>query len=248
MHINIRRMAKNKGQVLGFLSTLKEEFDIILLTEINNDAEHHINRNFLPRYDSFIDTPKHNRYGRNDVLIKQGYGSAIPREELKMTKSCTSENCAYGNTWIEIKTKNNEFIIGALYRHPNGNVEHFVHDMDKALSQVPKRLSCFLAGDMNIDLLKFENNLTFEYFTRNFMPFISAPTHTKITDWTSTLIDHIFVKLNDRNRHASVLAGNILTDIADHLPNGLILNDVSQSNQKNRPFVRMFSEKKHSKI
>ena len=40
MHINIRRIAKNKGKLLGFLSTLKEEFDIIILTEIGNDAEH----------------------------------------------------------------------------------------------------------------------------------------------------------------------------------------------------------------
>ena len=73
---------------------------------------------------------------------------------------------------------------------------------------------------MNIDSLKFWNNLTLEYFTTlsadNFMPFISAP--TRITDITSTLIDHIFVKLNDKDRHASVLAGNILTDISDHLP------------------------------
>ena len=250
MHINIRRIAKNKGKLLGLLSTLKEEFDIIILTEIGNDAEHYINKNFLPHYDAFIDTPKHNRYGGTAVLIKQGYGSATTREELKMTKSCTCENCAYENTWIEIKTTNNEFIIGALYRHPNGNVEHFVHDMDKVLSQVPKRLSCFLVGDMNIDLLKFKNNLTFEYFTtlsaQNFMPFISAP--TRITDRTSTLIDHIFVKLSDNDRHASVLAGNILTDISDHLPNFLLLNDAPRSNQKNRPFVRIFSEKNITKF
>ena len=111
MHINISRITKNKGKLLGFLSTLNEEFDIIILTEIGNDAEHYINKNFLPHYDAFIDAPKHNRYGETAVLIKQGYGSATPREELKMTKSCTCENCAYENTWIDIKTKNNEFII-----------------------------------------------------------------------------------------------------------------------------------------
>ena len=207
MHINIRRIAKNKGKLLGFMSTIKEEFNIIILTEIGNDAEHYINKKFLPHYDAF--TPKYNRYGGTAVLIKQGYGSVTTREESKMTKNCSCENCAYENTWIEIKTKNNKFIIGVLYRDPNGNVEHFVHDMDKVLSQVPKRLICFLVGDMNIDLPKFENNLTFEYFTtlsaHNCMPFISAP--TRITARISTLIDHIFVKLKDKDRHASVLAG-----------------------------------------
>ena len=192
-----------------------------------------------------------NRYGGTTaVLIKQGYGSVTTREELKMTKNCTCENCAYENIWIEIKTKNNKFIIGALYRDPNGNVEHFVHDMDKVISQVPKRLSCFLVGDINIDLPKFENNLTFEYFTTlsayNCMPLISAPTN--ITDRISTLIDHIFVKLKDKDRHASVLAGNILTDITDRLPIFLLLNYAPRSNQKNRPFVRIFSEKNITKF
>ena len=34
-------------------------------------------------------------------------------------------------------------MIGALHRHPNGNLKHFVHDMDKVSSHVPKRLGVF---------------------------------------------------------------------------------------------------------
>ena len=58
IYINVRRIAKNKGKLLGFLSTLKEEFDTTISTEIGNDAEHYINKNFRPHYDAFIDTPK----------------------------------------------------------------------------------------------------------------------------------------------------------------------------------------------
>ena len=82
MHINIRRIAKNKG-FLGFLSTLKKEFDVIISTEIGNDAEHYINKNFLPHYDTFIDSPKRNRCGGTAVLIKQGYGSATAKGRIK---------------------------------------------------------------------------------------------------------------------------------------------------------------------
>ena len=69
-----------------------------------------------------------------------------------MAKGCIFENCAHENTWIEIWTNNYEFMIGALYKHQNDSVEHLVHVISKVLSQVLKRLSCFLVGDMNIDL------------------------------------------------------------------------------------------------
>ena len=46
IHMNIRRIAKNKGKLLGLLSTLNLEFDIIILTEVGDDAEHYINYNF----------------------------------------------------------------------------------------------------------------------------------------------------------------------------------------------------------
>ena len=165
---------------------------------------------------------------RNCCSYQAGLWIRYPSGRVKkMTKGNTSENCANENTWKKNKDKNNEFIIGALYRHQNDIVEHFVRNIGKVLSQVLKRLSCFPVGDMNIDLLKFENHLKFEYFTtlsaHNFIPVISALTRT--TDITSTLIDHICVKLNDKDRHGSVLSGNMLTVISDHLPLFVSLTD-----------------------
>ena len=130
----------------------------------------------------------------------------------------------YLRKYMDRNKDKKQFMIGALYIHPSGNVEHFVHDMDKVLSQVPKRLSWFLVGDMNIDLLEFENNKW-------------------KTDRTSAPKDHIFVKLNDRDRHESILAGNIPTDISGHLPFFLFPSVAPRSNQRNRPFVTILSEK-----
>lgn len=119
IHINIRRIAKNKGKLLGLLSTLNREFDIIILTEIGHDAEHYINNNFLPNYDAFMDTPKCNKYGGTAILVKEGYGNVTIRDDLAMTRICNCSKCHLENTWVEIKTTNEVILIGALYRHPN---------------------------------------------------------------------------------------------------------------------------------
>ena len=250
IHMNIRRLAKNKGNFLGLLSTLNLEFDIIILTEVGDDAEHYINDNFLPNYDAFLDTPRGNKYGGTAILVKEGYGSATIRDDLKMTKSCTCPNCVFENTWVEIKSKGDALVIAAVYRHPNGDVGHFVTDMDNALSHIPKHTNCFLVGDMNIDLLKFENDMTFNYYStlseHNFMPYISVP--TRITDYSATLIDHVFVKLNDKRRKSKITTGNILTDVTDHLPNFLLLSDIPTSKRNHRPLIRIFSERNINKF
>ena len=58
IHMNIRRIAKNKGKLLGLLSTLNLEFDIIILTEVGDDAEHYINCNFSLTMTPFWTHPK----------------------------------------------------------------------------------------------------------------------------------------------------------------------------------------------
>src|SRR6056300_325980 len=42
-HINIRRFSKNKGKLYALLMSLEEKFDIIVLTEIGDNAAHFLN-------------------------------------------------------------------------------------------------------------------------------------------------------------------------------------------------------------
>ena len=71
-------------------------------------------------------------------------------------------------------------------------------------------------GDINIDFLKYNDVQTSEYldmlFDLGFMPVITKP--TRVTDHTSSLIDHIYT-----NAHEKVISSGIcLADISDHLP------------------------------
>ena len=38
--------------------------------------------------------------------------------------------------WAEIKTGNTNFIVSAIHRHPNGNVEHFTNDLEESFSKL----------------------------------------------------------------------------------------------------------------
>ena len=163
------------------VSAIDNKFDIIVLTEIGNDGDNYINRNLLSDYDAFIDLPKNNRYDGVAILVKRGYGDIIQREDLKITKTCDCDRCQMEDIWVEIKTGNENFILSAIYRHPNWNVEHFTNDLEESFSKLKIGQTC---RDININLMKYENNMTLAYFTTlssyNFMPYISTP--TPITD------------------------------------------------------------------
>ena len=244
LQANIQRLSKNRGKLLAFLSTIDNRFDIIVLTEIGNDGDNYINRNLLSDYEAFIDLPKNNRCGRVAILVKRGYGDIIQREDLKITKTCDCDRCQMEDIWVEIKTGNENFILSAIYRHPNGNVEHFTNDLEESFSKLKIRQTCMMVGDINIDLMKYENNMTLDYFTTlssyNFMPHISTP--TRITHSSATLIDHIFVQLGGNHQASNITAGNLLTDISDHLPSFLMWNNHQIACNKPRPFIRLYSE------
>ena len=100
-------------------------------------------------------------------------------------------------------------------------------------------------GDINIDLLKNEQTQTQNYLDTllsfNLTSAITIP--TRFTDRSVTLIDHIFIRLPKLKINNMITAGNLITDISDHLPNFVIIDfDVKKS--KERPLVRVFNKKK----
>jgi len=61
-----------------------------------------------------------------------------------------------------------KYIIGGIYRHPSSNINNFTEKMDNNLALISKqKLSCLIAGDINIDLKKlphtFRHKSLFRY-------------------------------------------------------------------------------------
>ena len=86
-------------------------------------------------------------------------------------------------------------------------------------------------GDFNVNHLNYDtrtatNGCANSLFSNNSLPYINQP--TRISAHSSTLLDNMFVDL----LNATIVSGNILTQISDHLPQLLILHnaDVTQNN------------------
>ena len=251
MHMNIRRIAKHRGELIAYLDTLDQKFDIIVLSEIGDDGQFYLNEDFFPNYHVYSDTPNHNRYGGVAILIKKGIGEITIKDDLRLQKSCECQKCETENKWIELKTPEATYIVGGIYRHPNGNVQHFIKDLEDCIGMVPQNVNCILAGDININLMNYNHSTCFEYFTLlssfNFTPCITTP--TRITDDKATLIDHIFIRRTKHSLSYNISSGNLFCDITDHLPNFIL---VSRQNKyrinKDRPLTRIYSEKNIEKF
>ena len=104
-----------------------------------------------------------------------------------------------------------------MYRQPHENIQNFIEELEVILEQVSSENKiCYLLGDFNIDLLKFEThsqilellNLLYSF---TFRPLVDKP--TRITSTTATLIDNIFTNNIEVQR-----SNIILSDVSDHLP------------------------------
>ena len=121
--------------------------------------------------------------------------------------------------WIEIDAGPNKkrYIIGCIYRHPHSKIAAFTEKLDELLGQFNQnKYQVFILGDMNIDFIKFNDNQQTErhlnmLYANNFLPIITKP--TRITDYTKTLIDHIYT-----NAPIDQILSGGLMDISDHLP------------------------------
>jgi len=138
------------------------------------------------------------------------------------------------------------FCILGVYRHPKGNKKHFIRDLERTIMKTNNKHITYLMGDINIDLMKFDNNpvhndYTTMLFSNNFMSYITFP--TRITPYSATLIDHIFIRAPNKNME--IISGILFADISDHLPCFVSykLNEISLESQTNRPRVRLFGDK-----
>ena len=89
-------------------------------------------------------------------------------------------------------------MIGCIYRHPSNDRQHFLETLREQLDNLNNEgKEVFILGDINVDFLKYDDNQTSEYsdmlLDQGFMPLIAKA--TRLTDHTSTLIDHIYANV-----------------------------------------------------
>ena len=138
-------------------------------------------------------------YGGVRLYLRKDITNVNILNNTRINKTCHCSKRDYESIFISFGFQKNEFNIGGIYRHPNGNMKHFVDDLERTLMIINEKASCILAGDINIDIIKFENEGTMNYlttlFSYRFLPFITLP--SRITNFSAT---HIFVCIADNKR------------------------------------------------
>ena len=213
LHSNVNGYISHSENINQFLANCtKTTFDTICITETSLNKDKILPINSLPLDYDYVCTPTLGTKGGTMILINKIH-DFYQRDDLNIqTKEIES-------VWIEInKPKKKNIVIGCLYRHPHfNNLDDFFLYINSTLTKLSKeKKDIYLAGDFNLDLMKYNTNTKSRDFNNiitsyGYLPLITQP--TRISNTTSTLIDNIFTNAFTLDNES----GNILIEFADHL-------------------------------
>ena len=219
IHSNLNGL-ENKIDLLDkFIKTTKTDIDVICISETSQRENVDFMANIhLDGYNKPFSQGSKTAKGGVAIYTKSNI-SAFSRDDLnKIDKS-------FETVWIEIQIDGSKnIVIGCAYKHPHGNIDDFTDYLTKCLAKINKsNKECYLTGDFNIDLLKYDShNQSAEFINSltalSFLPTILQP--SRITDHSFTLIDNIF----SNNFDNETTSGNILLLLSDHFPQFLFVN------------------------
>ena len=223
-HINVRSLTRCWEEVKLLL--LKNNTDILCLSEtwLSNQTP-----------DSLLQIPGYNIF-RQDYAFNKGGGVAIFIRKEFSTKQVkndlpTQENIE--DLWINVQyRKNPSFLIGVVYRHPNGNQNTFDY-LNTVLNKMLRYAKPLYAlGDLNDDQLSSKKSKLKTIITKNGLhQIIENP--TRICKESATLIDVIIT-----NRKETVDSWkNDDCHIADH---NIIGIQIKYKKPKKEPIIRTF--------
>ena len=236
-HINISSLEKHFDELLSLFLRLNHSFDVIGISEtrLNSTLSGNIS---LPGY-SFIHTPSASNAGGVGLYISNRC-TFKPRTDLS--------DILYSQSYLEsvfvelILRGQKNIIVGCIYKHPLMDVNDFNHSyLSPFLSKTSKEnKSLILLGDFNINLLKSNSVSSSSDFldllgSYELLPSITLP--TRISNYSSTLIDNIFVSSSISNS----ISGNLSVVLSDHLPQFFLFHKEFPSNLKSS-FYRKWSK------
>ena len=214
--MNIRSLPKNYDRLVLFLSKLKFNFKVIILTETWLSQT---NKDDYPLSGySCSHSVRDTRGGGVSIYYHEEF-DCIPLTSLSLVHDFVETNF--------IQISHSSFIepltIGGIYRPPGmKSIDEFHAKIDNILNckEISGR-NIILGGDFNINLLNLhdQKNLNFINLMKSnyFCPLITTPTRVTTNEKNnlkSTLIDHLWYNFN-----FECSSGVFQTDLSDHYPN-----------------------------
>lgn len=208
IHQNIRSLRANFDKFIVELATLEKRPQIIVLTEIWIDSNETDLYNII-NYNSFFNT--NNKYRAGGVAIYiQSNCNEIKISNIKFNSSDIIE--------LSFKMLGYDFILLAVYRLQQQPIELFLNELKRYMKEnyLHTCNNFIMVGDINLNLLEENSNID-EYkitlASNGLESLINTP--TRITNNSKTCIDHIVVKLKNKNK-LLIEAAVIDSQITDH--------------------------------
>lgn len=204
IYLNIRSYYKNIDSFLIFIESISVRFDVMVLSEAWVDEDKTLVT--LDGYDVYSTT---NNWNRNDGVI------VYIRTELCGIMQQIALGEASGLR-LDFDTDGRHYSLLGVYRSPAMDCDLFLSALDNYYSRTDNKTTYIFTGDTNINTLQdLKDNQTDIYlnilYQHGFTECITKP--TRVTEYTSTCIDHIFIKHID---YGDVVAGVLITDLTDH--------------------------------
>ena len=193
LHMNIRSMFQNFRAFK--VSFDDEKADVIILSEVNC-KEQDVNKFQIDGFKIFSLT----REGRGGGLI------IYVRSLFKCKQIKTNFNFSES---LALKI-NNEFTVVAIYRKPSLSKINFIKEIDEFLFSIEDK-NLIICGDMNINLLDPNDRIVTKYedimAEHGLLKLIDKPTREEFSgnNYSSTLIDHMFARVQNLKQIAAVL-------------------------------------------
>ena len=225
LHMNIRSLSCHFDELQTLLVNLKVPFDVVAVSETWDSFKRPLKVNVeIPGY-TFFSTRSQSQNGGVGLYIKSSL-APIPRSDL------ASDSDDFETVWTEVENpKDKNILICCAYRHPNSDPETFNEYIQNILANPTiTNKNVFILGDFNLNLLNYDShtptkNFVSLFLSQHFLPFVVHP--TRVSDHSSTIIDNIFSNICN----LETKSGNILTHIADHFPQFLIVKKAGISNR-----------------
>ena len=162
--LNIRSLPKHGGELYVYLESLNTNFDVIILTEIGA-RNLSVVQKLLPNFTFFYSPPIDSSWGGVGIYLSKSLTNTSTLDAVKIKRNCDCSKCQIESLFVEFKFNGMMYSIGGIYRHPNGNVSHFVSALELLLNELDNCRTTIIAGDMNKDIIKFTNIDVISYMT-----------------------------------------------------------------------------------
>ncbi len=184
-HVNIQSLRPK----LDLLEYETQFYDVIVFTEtwLNNTIQ-----------DNSLQIPNFSQLHRLDRQNRIGGGVAIyVRDSLTSKRRYDLEVTNLEAIWVEVKIKSRTILIGGIYRPPNSKADYTdrIHEsIERAKSLSMNNI--IVTGDFNLNQFDNSDNRKINDISMKFGLQQLIKEHTHFTEHSSSLIDLMFVIIN----------------------------------------------------